>query len=79
MPQSRTIQIVLDPDLLKAADRAAKRMKRNRSAFIRDALHTHLHQLRVLDLEDQDRRGYESMSTPSEATKWEAEAAWPER
>jgi metal-responsive CopG/Arc/MetJ family transcriptional regulator len=79
MPQSKTIQIVLEPDLLKAADRAAKRMKRNRSAFIRDALHTHLHQLRVLDLEDQDRRGYELTSTPGEATRWEAEAAWPER
>ena len=32
------VQIVLDKKLLHAADQAAKRTKRNRSAFVRDAL-----------------------------------------
>ncbi len=79
MPQLKTIQVVLEPDLLKAADRAARQMKRNRSAFIRDALHTHLRQLRLLELEEKDRRGYEPPSASSEAKQWEAEASWPER
>ena len=36
-----TIQAVLDAKLLQAADRAARRAKRNRSALIRDALREH--------------------------------------
>ena len=53
-----TIQVVLDTKLLKAADVAAKRQKVNRSALIRQALQEHLKRLRVLDLEELDRRGY---------------------
>ena len=37
-----TIQIVLDKGLLQATDRAARRMKRNRSALVREALREHL-------------------------------------
>jgi metal-responsive CopG/Arc/MetJ family transcriptional regulator len=33
-----TVQIVLDKKLLRAADQAARRTKRNRSALVRDAL-----------------------------------------
>ena len=36
------VQIVLDKKLLHAADQAAKRTKRNRSALVRDALREHL-------------------------------------
>jgi metal-responsive CopG/Arc/MetJ family transcriptional regulator len=31
----QTIQVVLDPELLRAADRTARRIKVNRSALIR--------------------------------------------
>jgi metal-responsive CopG/Arc/MetJ family transcriptional regulator len=37
-----TIQIVLDKPLLEAADRAARRARKNRSALVREALREHL-------------------------------------
>ncbi|MBE0659788.1 MAG: ribbon-helix-helix protein, CopG family [Bryobacteraceae bacterium] len=79
MPQLTTIQVVLEPDLLKAADRAAKRLKRNRSAFFRDAVRAHLRQLATLEAEERDRRGYASSAATEETAQWEREAVWPER
>jgi hypothetical protein len=55
-PQMETIQVVLDAELLRAADLAAKRQKVNRSALIREALERHLKRLHELELETQDRR-----------------------
>jgi metal-responsive CopG/Arc/MetJ family transcriptional regulator len=75
----KTVQIVLDARLLKAADFAAKRQKVNRSALIRHALQEHLRRLRQLELEERDRRGY--MAHPQRADEyrvWEDVAAWPE-
>ena len=74
-----TIQIVLDAKLLKAADRAAKREKMNRSALIRDALRSHLKRLEARQREERDRAGYMgSRTSEAEGVVWEAEAAWPE-
>jgi metal-responsive CopG/Arc/MetJ family transcriptional regulator len=74
-----TIQVVLDAKLLKAADMAAKRQKTNRSALIRHALQEHLRRLRVLDLEERDRRGYQAQPQRIEEYRaWEEAAAWPE-
>lgn len=73
-----TIQVVLDRKLLQAADRAARRMRQNRSAFIREALRQHLRLLEVRELEQRDREGY--TRTPhlaDEYSVWEAEASWP--
>ena len=73
-----TIQVVLDADLLKAADWAAAREKVNRSALIRDALRGHLKRLEVRELEERDRAGYPANSASGGASDaWEAEAAWP--
>jgi len=73
-----TIQIVLDEKLLKAADRAARRTKRNRSALVRDALREHLRRLEVRSREEQDREGYARQPQEHEdAGLWESEAAWP--
>jgi predicted transcriptional regulator len=73
-----TIQIVLDKKLLQAADQAARRIKRNRSALIRDALREHLRRLEVRAREEQDRQGYAKRPhTTDESLIWEAEAAWP--
>lgn len=77
MPQSTTIQVVLETDLLKAADRAARRLKRNRSAFFRDAVRAHLRQLAVLEAEERDRLGYTAEPAGGEAQGWEREAVWP--
>lgn len=74
----QTIQIVLDKKLLQAADQAARRTKRNRSALVRDALRGHLNRLKVCAQEDRDRKGYSKRPQKhDESTVWETEAAWP--
>jgi metal-responsive CopG/Arc/MetJ family transcriptional regulator len=74
----RTVQIVIDKDLLRAADQAARRTKRNRSALIRDALREHLRRLRVREAEERDRDGYRRRPQGGEESlTWQAEAAWP--
>lgn len=73
-----TIQIVLDKKLLQATDRAARRMKQNRSALVREALRGHLHRLEIRAMEARDREGYLKYPPSSdESLVWEAEAAWP--
>jgi metal-responsive CopG/Arc/MetJ family transcriptional regulator len=73
-----TVQIVLDKKLLRAADRAARRTKRNRSALVRDALREHLRRLEIRDREERDRAGYSKpLRSRDEASAWEAEAVWP--
>jgi len=73
------VQIVLDKKLLQAADRAAKRTKRNRSALVRDALREHLRRLELRASEERDRQGYSRQpQADAEARGWEAEATWPE-
>jgi metal-responsive CopG/Arc/MetJ family transcriptional regulator len=53
------IQVLLDGDLLKAADRAARKLKTNRSALFRDALRAHLRRIDASEREKRDREGYE--------------------
>ena len=73
------VQIVLDKKLLQAADQAARRTNRNRSALVRDALREHLRGLAVRAKEERDREGYSKHPpTADEPSVWEAEAAWPE-
>jgi metal-responsive CopG/Arc/MetJ family transcriptional regulator len=75
----RTIQVVLDEKLLKAADLTALRRKVNRSMLIREALREHLKRARVQELEDRERRGYLAHPVQDKESRfWEAEAAWPE-
>ena len=71
--------MVLDKELLRAADRAVRKMKVNRSALMRDALREHLRRLETRSKEDRDREGYSRQpQIGGEAQAWEAEAAWPE-
>jgi len=73
-----TVQIVLDKQLLMATDRAARQTKRNRSAFVREALKAHLRNLEIRAKEDRDREGYKKHpQTNEEIYLWESEAAWP--
>jgi metal-responsive CopG/Arc/MetJ family transcriptional regulator len=75
-----TIQIVLDKKLLVATDRAACRMKANRSALVREALREHLRRLEIRAKEDRDRDGYSKRpQTRVDSEPWEAEATWPEK
>jgi metal-responsive CopG/Arc/MetJ family transcriptional regulator len=74
-----TIQVVLDSKLLRAADAASRRTKLNRSALIRQALRSHLRQLKIKELELRDRKGYEAPhGDAGELAGWESEAVWPE-
>jgi metal-responsive CopG/Arc/MetJ family transcriptional regulator len=74
-----TIQVVLDEDLLRAADQAAEQVGVNRSALIRDALREYLRRLLARRLEEIDRAGYERHPDSSEdLAVWEGVAAWPE-
>lgn len=73
------VQIVLDKKLLNAADQAAKRTRRNRSALVRDALREHLRRLELRASEERDRQGYSRQpQADSEMKAWESEAAWPD-
>lgn len=76
-----TVQIVLDKELLKATDQAARRSKQNRSELVRQALREHLHRLAEKELEDRDREAYtrqpQTREEQEEIELWEAEAAWP--
>ncbi len=73
-----TVQIVLDKSLLQATDRAARRLKRNRSALVREALREHLKRLEARASEERDRAGYARQPQAcDESTLWEEEAAWP--
>ncbi len=75
-----TIQVVLDSDLLRAADGAARRARVNRSALVREALREHLKRLRTREIEARDRRGYrEHPGARGDVAAWERVASWPER
>ena len=74
-----TVQVVLDKKLLLATDRAARRLKRNRSALVRDALREHLQRLEIRSREERDRIGYAKQpGDPDDVARWQAEAMWPE-
>ena len=75
----RTIQVVLDEDLLKAADDVAQRIKLKRSALMRNALREHLKKLHYQELERLEREGYERFpdSEDEDLKGWGEVAAWP--
>jgi metal-responsive CopG/Arc/MetJ family transcriptional regulator len=74
----KIVQIVLDQSLLDATDRAARRMKRNRSELVREALQEHLKRLEVQLREERDRAGYlKRPQTEDELSIWDGEAVWP--
>jgi len=55
----KPIQITIDERTLREIDRRLGGSKRGRSAFIRESVRAHLRRLRILELEDEERRGYE--------------------
>jgi metal-responsive CopG/Arc/MetJ family transcriptional regulator len=75
----RTVQMTLDEDLVKAIDRAAKRLRTTRSAFARKALREALRGLTLAGLERQHRKGYEARPVrKGEFSPWEKEQQWGE-
>ena len=74
-----TIQVVLDAPLLRETDRAARRLKVNRSALVRTALEQHLKRLQIADKEARDRDGYRRRAQDrDDLTAWDGVTAWPD-
>jgi metal-responsive CopG/Arc/MetJ family transcriptional regulator len=73
-----TVQIVLDKALLRAADRAAKKTRQNRSSLVRNALREHLRKLEIAAQEEREAEAYRKQpQSLQEIRLWEREAAWP--
>ncbi len=74
----QTIQIVLEEDLLRAADREVKRLRINRSKLFRTALREHLKRKSVQEKEEADRAGYLRIPEGDEMVAFEKVMVWPE-
>ena len=75
----KTVQMTLDEALVKAVDRAAKRLGTSRSAFTRRALREALERARVRALESKHRAGYERRPVGrKEFSIWEEAQVWTE-
>ncbi len=73
----RTVQMTLDAKLVKAVDKAVKKLKTNRSAFTRRALEKALDDLATAELEIRHRRGYQAHPVgKTEFSVWESEQDW---
>ena len=77
-PHVKTIQVVMDEDLLRRVDKVALRLEVNRSALIREALRQHLRRLQMREREEADRRGYQSAPEEGELGPWSRVLSWPE-
>jgi len=74
-----TIQVVLETELLRAADRAVRKLKTNRSALFREALRAHLKKLDQHEREKRDQEGYVRYpDSRDEPAAWDKVADWPE-
>jgi metal-responsive CopG/Arc/MetJ family transcriptional regulator len=74
----KTIQVVVDEPLLRAADRVVRQEGTNRSALFREALREHLNRIRIRDLEKQEREAYRKQpDTDDDLVGWEQAATWP--
>ena len=75
----KTIQVVLDEDLLREADREARRRKLNRSALLRMALREHLRRGSIREMEEAERLAYQRHPQKVEEVEaWAKIAVWPE-
>jgi len=73
----RTVQMTLDEELVKAIDKAVKRLKTTRSAFARKALRKELSNLKIAELEHKHHRGYQMHPVgKQEFSVWENEQEW---
>ena len=74
-----TIQVVLDSELLRATNGAAKRARVNRSSLIREALLEHLKHLRAREVEARDRQANRRRpDVAGDAAAWERVGSGPE-
>ena len=75
----KTVQMTLDEDLVVSVDKVAKRLGTTRSAFARKALKLALKEVRINELEQKHREGYERKPVKrGEFDDWETEQVWVE-
>jgi metal-responsive CopG/Arc/MetJ family transcriptional regulator len=75
--QMKTIQMTIDPQLLKAVDKLTRLRKTTRSALIRAALESELRRDRVRKMETSHIAGYTSQpAAPGEFDSWVHEQDW---
>jgi metal-responsive CopG/Arc/MetJ family transcriptional regulator len=73
----KTIQMTIDPDLLKAVDKLTRLRKTTRSALIRTALEAELRRARIRDLEARHAGGYAKRpAAPGEFDAWVDQQDW---
>jgi predicted transcriptional regulator len=73
----KTIQMTIDPHLLKAVDKLTRQRKTTRSALIRTALEAELRRERVNELEARHASGYASRpAAPGEFDAWTSQQDW---
>jgi metal-responsive CopG/Arc/MetJ family transcriptional regulator len=73
----KTIQMTIDPLLLKAVDKLTKLRKTTRSALIRGALEAELRRERVSELETQHANGYAAQPPKKgEFDGWQEQQDW---
>lgn len=75
----KTVQMTLNPDLVRRVDRAARRLGLTRSAFTRRALGEALDRLQQRELERRQREGYRRKPVRAgEFDAWDREQIWPD-
>jgi metal-responsive CopG/Arc/MetJ family transcriptional regulator len=73
----KTIQMTIDPKLLRAVDLLTRARKTTRSALIRTALEAEIRRERVLKLEADHVAGYQRQPVaPDEFDAWPGEQDW---
>jgi metal-responsive CopG/Arc/MetJ family transcriptional regulator len=73
----KTIQMTIDPHLLKAVDKLTRLRKTTRSALIRTALEAELRRERISDLEARHASGYvRQPAAPEEFDAWTDQQDW---
>ncbi len=75
----KTVQMTLEPELVLAVDRAARRLGVTRSAFTRQALRAALDRVRSEERDRRDREGYRRKPVRrGEFDMWISEQVWPD-
>ncbi len=74
----KTIQVTIDPELLREIDDDAASNGKNRSAFLRQAARYYLEHQRLKSISEGYRSGYaKGLGEQGETTLWEDEQVWP--
>lgn len=72
-----TVQMTLEPELVKRFDQRSKKLGLSRSALARVALEEFLSKTSIAAKERQHRQGYAEAKGTRDLSGWETEQVWP--